>query len=224
MATASAKRSMRVARTTGVCRINLVHESSLPWPAIRRKRDSGLIQKGPNSIGSWKTVSVPSTWFYLYFPNLSRAFLQSNEEHLYYGGRIRHISKRLSALGYACYTLRVSRIGLTSPVQEPRERSWERGWVWRKGHFEVAQGGGWIGVCKSADPLKLMAESVDPLKKSTKSDSANTNPSRICALLFLVIFSTAWHRHIRKRNWAFQGDIEIHDPNFLTTKIQNPGP
>ena len=28
-------------------------------------------------------------------------------------------------------------------------------------------GGGWIEVCKSADPLKLMAESVDPLKKST---------------------------------------------------------
>ena len=27
--------------------------------------------------------------------------------------------------------------------------------------------GGWIEVCKSADPLKLMAESVDPLKKST---------------------------------------------------------
>ena len=35
------------------------------------------------------------------------------------------------------------------------------------------QRGGWIGVSKSADPLKLMAESVDPLKNSTKSESAN---------------------------------------------------
>ena len=83
---------------------------------------------------------------------------------------------------------------------------------------------GWIGVCKSADPLKLMAESVDPLKKSTKSESAITDPSRISALLFLVIFSAAWHRHIRKRKWAFRGNVEIHDPNFQTTKIQNPGP
>ena len=84
--------------------------------------------------------------------------------------------------------------------------------------------GGWIGVCKSADPLKLMAESVGPLKKSTKSESAITDPSRISAILFLVIFSTAWHRYIRKRKWAFPGDVEIHDPNFQTTKIQNPGP
>ena len=36
--------------------------------------------------------------------------------------------------------------------------------------------GGWIGVYKSADPLKLMAESVDPLKKSTKSESSNCFP------------------------------------------------
>ena len=31
----------------------------------------------------------------------------------------------------------------------------------------ITERGGWIEVCKSADPLKLMAESVDPLKKST---------------------------------------------------------
>ena len=86
------------------------------------------------------------------------------------------------------------------------------------------KGGGWIGICKSADPLKFIAESVDPLKKSTKSECAITDPSRISALLFLVIFSTAWHRHMRKRKWAFRGDVEIHDPNFQTTKIQNPGP
>ena len=90
--------------------------------------------------------------------------------------------------------------------------------------IESSQRGGWIGVCKSADPLKLMAESVGPLKKSTKSESAITDPSRISAILFLVIFSTAWHRYIKKRKWAFQGDVEIHDPNFQTTKIQNPGP
>ena len=40
----------------------------------------------------------------------------------------------------------------------------------------VIIGGGLIGVCKSADPLKSMAESVDPLKKSTKSESANFLP------------------------------------------------
>ena len=33
--------------------------------------------------------------------------------------------------------------------------------------LDLLVGGGWIEVCKSADPLKLMAESVDPLKKST---------------------------------------------------------
>ena len=48
-----------------------------------------------------------------------------------------------------------------------------------------------MGVCKSADPLKLMAESVGPLKKSTKSESAITDQLRISAILFLVIFSTA---------------------------------
>ena len=89
---------------------------------------------------------------------------------------------------------------------------------------DFIKGGGWIGVCKSADPLKLMTESVGPLKKSTKSESAITDPSRISVLLFLVIFSTAWHRYIRKRKWTFRGDVEIHDPNFQTTKIQNPGP
>ena len=40
----------------------------------------------------------------------------------------------------------------------------------------LVEKGGWIGVYKSADPLKLMAESVDPLKKSTKSESANCFP------------------------------------------------
>ena len=50
-----------------------------------------------------------------------------------------------------------------------------------------------MGVCKSADLLKLMAESVDPLKKSTTSESGITDPSRLSALLFLVIFSTALH-------------------------------
>ena len=37
-------------------------------------------------------------------------------------------------------------------------------------------GGGVNRVYKAADPLKLMAESVDPLKKSTKSESANCFP------------------------------------------------
>ena len=32
---------------------------------------------------------------------------------------------------------------------------------------------------KSADPLKLMAESVDPLKKSTKSESSNCLPRQM---------------------------------------------
>ena len=52
-----------------------------------------------------------------------------------------------------------------------------------------------------------MAESVGPLKKSTKSESAITDPSRISAILFLVIFSTTWHRYIRKRKWAFRGTL-----------------
>ena len=42
--------------------------------------------------------------------------------------------------------------------------------------FEKHYWAGWIGLCKSADPLKLMAESVDPLKKSVKSESANCLP------------------------------------------------
>ena len=41
---------------------------------------------------------------------------------------------------------------------------------------EGGGGGGEIGVGKSADPLKLMAESIDPLNKSTKSKSANCLP------------------------------------------------
>ena len=49
------------------------------------------------------------------------------------------------------------------------------GKIFSCGTWQVVRGG-WIGVCKSADPLKLMAESVDPLKKSTKSESANCLP------------------------------------------------
>ena len=40
----------------------------------------------------------------------------------------------------------------------------------------MLKGGGWIGVCKSADPLKLIAESVNPLEKSTQSDSTDCLP------------------------------------------------
>ena len=75
-------------------------------------------------------------------------------------------------------------------------------------------------ICKSADPLHLMAESVDPLKKSTKSESAITDPSRISALLFLVIFSTAWHRYIRKRKVSFPG--RRWDPRSALANNQNP--
>ena len=53
-------------------------------------------------------------------------------------------------------------------------------------------------VCKSVDLLKLMDESVDPLKKSSTSESGITDPSRLSALLFLVIFSTALHE-VHKR-------------------------
>ena len=77
-----------------------------------------------------------------------------------------------------------------SPTKIEPMTSWTPGghsihWTTRthgeQGHFTefmwqmscMLLGGGWIGVCKSADPLKLMAESVDPLKKSTKSESAN---------------------------------------------------
>ena len=80
--------------------------------------------------------------------------------------------------------------------------------------------GEWIGVCKSADPLNFMAESVDPLKKSTKSESAITDPSHISALPFLVIFSTAWHRYIRKRKVSFPG--RCCDPRSALANNQNP--
>ena len=70
-----------------------------------------------------------------------------------------------------------------------------------------------------------MAESVDPLKKSSTSESGITDPSRLSALLFLVIFSTALHKvHKRGEKWDVRGNVEVHDPNFLTTEIQNPGP
>ena len=29
---------------------------------------------------------------------------------------------------------------------------------------------------------------------------------------------------LKERRWDFWGNVEIHDPNFLTTKIQNPSP
>ena len=89
---------------------------------------------------------------------------------------------------------------------------------------QICKRRGWIEVCKSADPLKLMAESVDPRKKSTKSESAITDPSRISALLVLVIFSTAWHWHIKKEKVSFPARRWDLDPNFQRTKIQNPGP
>ena len=45
--------------------------------------------------------------------------------------------------------------------------------------------------------------------------------------VFQIIFSTTWHlahKRSKKRKWDFRGNVEIHDPNFPTTKIQNPGP
>ena len=65
-----------------------------------------------------------------------------------------------------------------------------------------------------------MAESVDPLKKSTKSEFAITNPSRLSALLFVVIFSTAGHPAHKKEKVRFPG--ECWDPRSELPNSQNP--
>ena len=79
---------------------------------------------------------------------------------------------------------------------------------------------GWIWVCKSADLLKLMAESVDPFNKSTTSESGITDPSRSSASLFLVIFSTALHPATKRGKVRFPG--ESWDPRSEVPNNQNP--
>ena len=65
-----------------------------------------------------------------------------------------------------------------------------------------------------------MAESVDPLKKSTKFALDDTRkPTSFSPLRDIL--------HIKERKWDFLWNVEIHDrydPTFLTTKIQNLGP
>ena len=59
-------------------------------------------------------------------------------------------------------------------------------------------GGGWIGVCKSTNWLKLMAESVDPLKNSTKSESTNCLPRETISEIYKAtsVVGVAFDREI----------------------------
>ena len=70
----------------------------------------------------------------------------------------------------------------------------------------------------------LMAESVDPLKKSTKSESAITDPSRWGVLLFLVIFSTAWHLAHKREKVRFAGEQWDPPSKFPDNQNSKSGP
>ena len=79
-------------------------ESSFHWPA----KNCNSNYKTPNSIGCWKTVSFPGTWYYILclFPYPLESVVQRTVEEFGCGGRIRHISKRLAVLGHVCYRQR----------------------------------------------------------------------------------------------------------------------
>lgn len=67
-----------------------------------------------------------------------------------------------------------------------------------------------------------MAESVDPLKESTKSESAIMDPSRLSALLFLAIFSTAGHLAHKREKVRFPGERRDPPSELIFPNEQNP--
>ena len=76
--------------------------------------------------------------------------------------------------------------------------------------------GGWIGLCKSADPIKLMAEYIDPLKNSTKSESANCLPRSWHAILGDPWAVSGGRKNFSSAEFFFSPVKTFSRPHWLT--------